>query len=65
MALKKVAGVEDADVSYEEGRAIVTFDPEQTSPTEFINELEQLTGFTARVAGQADSTAAVTPIMEN
>ena len=52
-------------MSYEEGLAIVTFDPEQTSPTEFINELEQLTGFAARVTGQADSTAAATPIMEN
>ncbi len=49
MALKKVDGVEDADVSYEPGSASVTFDPNVTSPTEFIAELTRLTGFTAEV----------------
>ena len=49
MALKKVGGVEDADVSYEAGSAIVTFDPDVTSPAEFIGELTRLTGFTAEV----------------
>ncbi len=49
MALKKVDGVEDADVSYEVGTATVTFDPNATSPTEFIRELTRLTGFTAEI----------------
>ncbi len=49
VALEKVAGVEDADASYEEGSAVVTFDPTATSPAEFIGELTRLTGFTAEV----------------
>ncbi len=49
MALKKVDGVEDAEASYEAGSATVTFDPNVTSPTEFIAELTRLTGFTAEV----------------
>ncbi len=49
MALKQVDGVEDADVSYEMGSALVTFDPDVTSPAEFIDELTRLTGFTAEV----------------
>ena len=60
MALEKVDGVEDADVSYEAGSAIVTFDPEVTSPAEFIGELTRLTGFTAEVMEmtEADSASA-------
>ncbi len=54
MALKKVDGVEDADASYEPGRATVTFDPNVTSPTEFIRELTRLTGFTAEVVETRD-----------
>ena len=49
MALKKVDGVEDAEASYEAGSATVTFDPNVTSPTEFVAELTRLTGFTAEV----------------
>ena len=49
MALKKVDGVEDADASYEAGSATVTFDPNVTSPTEFLRELTRLTGFTAEI----------------
>ena len=60
MALEKVDGVEDADVSYEAGSAIVTFDPDVTSPAEFIGELTRLTGFTAEVVEMthADSASA-------
>lgn len=49
MALKRVVGVEDAHVSFEEGRAVVRFDANATSPDVFIAELERLTGFTAQV----------------
>lgn len=49
MALKQVDGVEDAEVSYETGSAIVTFDPALTTPEVFIAELTRLTGFIAQV----------------
>ena len=55
MALKHVEGVESADVSYEEGRGTVVFDPETTSAARFITELERMTGFTASVI-TADTT---------
>ncbi len=54
MALKKVDGVEDADASYEAGSATVTFDPNVTSPTEFLRELTRLTEFTAEVVETRD-----------
>lgn len=60
MALKKVDGVEDADVSYEGGSAIVTFDPDVTSPAEFIGELTRLTGFTAEVMEMTDADSTST-----
>ena len=53
MALKKVDGVADAEVSYEMGSATVTFDPAATNPETFIAELTRLTGFTAAV-GEGD-----------
>lgn len=49
VALERVPGVDSADVSYEEGRAVVRFDPNVTSPDEFIAELERMTGFGAVV----------------
>jgi copper chaperone CopZ len=56
VALKRVEGVESAEVSYEEGRGTVVFDPSETTPAEFIAELERMTGFTASVMA-ADTTA--------
>ncbi len=50
VALKKVDGVDEAQVSYETGSAMVTFDPSITMPETFIAELTRLTGFTAEVA---------------
>lgn len=47
-------GVEDADVSYETGTAVVTFDPALTTPEAFIAELTRLTGFTAEVTADGD-----------
>ena len=49
VALERVDGVEAASVSYDAGQAVVTFDPERTSPDEFMAELARLTGFTAIV----------------
>jgi len=60
VALKKVDGVEDAEVSYEAGSAIVTFDPDVTSPAEFIGELTRLTGFTAEVMEMTDADSTST-----
>ncbi len=56
MALKRVSGVHDAQVSFESGRGVVTFAATETSPEEFIGELERLTGFTAEVITTQDST---------
>jgi copper chaperone CopZ len=49
VALRRVDGVESAEVSYEAGRAVVTFDPSVTTPARFIAELERMTDFTATV----------------
>ena len=51
MVLRRIEGVEDADVSYEYGKAVVTYDPAVTSPEEFIPELERMTGYGAEVVG--------------
>ncbi len=54
VALRRVDGVESADVSYELGRAVVTFDPDVTTPAHFIAELERMTDFTATVLEGSD-----------
>lgn len=44
-------------MSYEAGRAIVGFDAALTSPEEFIEQLERMTGFTAEIVqAVGDST---------
>ena len=49
MVLRRIEGVEDAVVSYEEGRAVITYDPATTSPEVFIPELERMTGYDAEI----------------
>jgi len=49
VVLKRIDGIEDADVSYETGQALVTYDAERTSPEEFIPKLEQMTGYQAQI----------------
>ena len=49
MALLRVDGVEEAEVSYPSGAASVVYDPSLTSPEEFIDELTRMTGFEAAV----------------
>ena len=39
--LSGVAGVDKVDVSLEEGRARVTYDPEKAGPTEFKSAIER------------------------
>ncbi len=48
-------------MSFEEGRAVVRFDPTQTTPDRFIAELTRLTGFTAVVTAAADSGSVRVP----
>ncbi len=63
VVLQRVSGVQQADVSYETGKAVVTYDAELTAPEEFIAELERMTGFTAQVearAGDAEAAGEVT-----
>ena len=50
MVLRRIEGVEDADVSYEAGKAVITYDPTITSPDEFIPKLEEMTGYLAEIA---------------
>ncbi len=50
MVLRRIAGVEDADVSYEAGKAVITYDPTVTSPDEFIPKLKEMTGYEAEIA---------------
>ena len=49
MALRRVDGVKEAEVSFESGQAVVTFDSTVTTPDHFIAELERMTGFKATV----------------
>lgn len=49
MAAMKVAGVSDATVSYEEGRAIITYDPVKTNPEAIAKTIREKTGFTTAV----------------
>jgi copper chaperone CopZ len=52
MAAKKVTGVADADVSYEKGRAVVTYDPAKTTPETIAKAVADGTGFKAEVQKQ-------------
>ena len=55
--MKRVEGVQDADVSYETGRGVVVYDAAKTSSRAFIEELERLTGFTAVVVSDREDDA--------
>lgn len=53
ITLERVDGVYDAEVSYDSASAVVLYDPEETSPEEFISYLEEMTGYEARLAEPA------------
>jgi len=61
VALKKVDGVTDAEVSYPAGRATVAYNPALVKPAEFIAELERMTGYQAAVIDDADAPLATMP----
>jgi copper chaperone CopZ len=48
-AAKKVHGVKDAQVSYEQGRAEVTYDPARTTPDAIAKAVTERSGFTAEI----------------
>lgn len=52
MAAKKVDGVADADVSYEKGRAVVTYDSAKTTPEKIAKAITDGSGFKAEVQKQ-------------
>ncbi len=54
IVLERVEGVYDAEVSYDSASAVVLYDPEKTSPDEFIAYLAEMTDYRARVAEPAD-----------
>lgn len=51
IALERVDGVYDAEVSYDSASAVVLYDPEETSPEEIISHVEKMTGYKATLAG--------------
>ena len=53
IVLERVDGVYDAEVSYDSASAVVLYDPDETSPEEFISYLREMTGYEARVAESA------------
>ena len=53
IVLERVDGVYDAEVSYDSASAVVLYDPELTSPEQFIARLEKMTDYRAEVVGGA------------
>lgn len=49
MAAKKVDGVADANVSHENGRADVTYDPAKTTPEKIAKAITENSGFKAEL----------------
>jgi len=49
MAAKKVDGVAEANVSYENGRADVTYDPAKTTPEKIAKAITENSGFKAEL----------------
>ena len=60
MAVQRVEGVQEASFSYERAEGFVTYDPEMTSPEEFLAELAEMTDFrgTVRESGAGGASAA-------
>ncbi len=52
--LKAIDGVVDADVSYDDQRAAVRYDPEQVTPQELIDAVNE-TGFKATLPDDTES----------
>ncbi len=59
MVLQRIPGVEQANVSFATGRAVVLYDPAVTTPDELCAELERMTGFVAIVVEPDDARDSV------
>ncbi len=55
LALKRLEGVVDATVSFDEKRAVVTYDPKQIAPEKMVAAIADL-GYTAKVEGDGAKT---------
>ena len=51
--LRRMEGVETADVSYDEGIAVVTYDPAEVTPQEMIDALRETFQYTTTVVEDA------------
>jgi copper chaperone CopZ len=49
VALKKLAGVYDATVSYGDSLGVVSYDPQRVTPTQIAEHLTRLTGYPANI----------------
>lgn len=56
IVLRRVAGVYQADVSFESASAVVRYDPAKTSPEEVIEQLRKMTGYEASVVKPAEGS---------
>lgn len=61
IALERMDGIHDADVSFETRSATVRYDRALTAPTRFIAELERLTGYQATVVADGADRDATAP----
>lgn len=55
LALKRLDGVVDATVSFDEKRAVVTYDPKRVAPEKMVAAIADL-GYTAKVEGDEGKT---------
>ncbi len=55
IALRRLAGVYRADVSYDSATAVVRYDPQRVNPTQIAQHLERLTGYRATQLGAGTS----------
>lgn len=49
VALKKLAGVYDATVSYSDSLGVVRYDPKRVTPTQIAEHLTRFTGYPAKI----------------
>ncbi|MGH7459196.1 MAG: heavy-metal-associated domain-containing protein [Longimicrobiaceae bacterium] len=52
IVLKRLDGVKEAEVSYEQKRAIVTYDPDKVTPERMIAALKDKLGYAAKIIDQ-------------
>lgn len=58
LQVKKLTGVTSVEVSYDDGTAVVTYDPETVTPDEIIAAIQEL-GYNAELPADAGATSRV------